>query len=81
VKHIYDPSAQKKAINLSINSDLLDKSKALKLNLSATLERALIEEVRNAIRVQWLDKNKKAIGLANKLVSKRGLFAESYRII
>ncbi len=78
---IYDISARKKATNLSVNSDLLAKSKELKLNLSATLESALVTEVRNAERALWLEKNKNAIDAANNLAEKKGLFANSYRTI
>ena len=35
----YDLEAPKKATNLSINSDLLKKAKALDINLSAPLDR------------------------------------------
>ena len=37
----YDPAAPKRAANLSINSDLLAKARALDINLSQTLEREL----------------------------------------
>jgi antitoxin CcdA len=36
----------KRATNVSVNSALLDKAKALKINLSATLESALSDVVR-----------------------------------
>ena len=42
---LYDVKAPKKATNLSLNSDLLKKSKALDINLSATLEQALKEKL------------------------------------
>jgi len=77
----YDHSAPKKPTNLSINSDLLEKARNLKLNLSATLENALATEVRKMERAQWLEKNKKAIDEANQLAEKNGLFADSYRTI
>ncbi len=38
---LYDDKAPKKAANLSVNSDLLMRSKALNINLSSTLEQAL----------------------------------------
>lgn len=41
---LYNSAAPKKAANLSINSDLLRKTRELNINLSATLERALKEE-------------------------------------
>lgn len=78
---IYDHLAQKKPTNLSINSNLLEKSKLLKLNLSATLESALAEKVRIAERAQWLEKNRNAIAASNNLTEEKGLFADSFRTI
>ncbi len=81
MKRAYNHAAPKKPTNLSINSDLLDKARRLKLNLSATLESALAEEVRKAERDQWLKENKKAIDVSNKLAEQNGLFSDSYRTI
>lgn len=78
---VYDHFAAKKPTNLSVNSDLLIKARSLKLNLSATLENALTDEVRKAERALWLKKNKSAIEASNHLAEKKGLFADSYRTI
>jgi antitoxin CcdA len=78
---IYDHSAPKKPTNVSVNSNLLKKARTLKLNLSATLETALAEEVRKAERKQWLVENEKAIAASNKLTEEQGLFADSYRTL
>jgi len=78
---LYNYSATKKSTNLSINSDLLTKARGLKLNLSATLEAALAEEIRKEERAQWLKKNKNAIATSNKLTDAKGLFTDSYRTI
>ena len=76
----YNCSAPKKPTNLSINSDLLAKAKGLKLNLSATLEMALAEQVQKAERDNWLKQNQTAIEASNKLVENYGLFSDSYRM-
>ena len=81
MQHTYDPSAPKKATNLSINSDLLEQARKLKLNLSATLETALADEVRKAERAQWLERNQQAIDASNKLAEGKGLFVDSYRTL
>ena len=77
----YDHSAAKKPTNVSINSSLLAKAKRLKLNLSATLEAALAEEVRKAERRQWLEENRDAIARSNSLAEENGPFADSYRTL
>ncbi|MES9888271.1 MAG: type II toxin-antitoxin system CcdA family antitoxin, partial [Candidatus Sedimenticola sp. 6PFRAG1] len=66
---LYDETAAKKATNLSINSDLLSKARKFKINLSATLERALKDELRIAERNNWLKNNKKAINELNELAN------------
>ncbi len=79
MSRIFDESAAKKATNLSINSDLLSKARKQKINLSATLEHALENELRKIERDNWLKKNKKAINKLNELAEKNGLFSDAYR--
>ncbi|WP_339673948.1 type II toxin-antitoxin system CcdA family antitoxin [Dasania marina] len=76
---ISDSNALKKATNLSINKDLLAEARSLKINLSATLEQALTEKVRNERRKQWLVDNKQAIETCNELAEQNGLFADKHR--
>ncbi len=75
----YDDKAPKKSANLSINSDLLKQARGLKINLSATLEHALEEKVKKAVKENWLKDNKKAIEALNELAEENGLFSDSYR--
>ena len=78
MEHPYDINAPKNPTSLSINSDLLKKSRHLKINLSATLENALSKEVRAAERDRWLKDNQKAIKSLNDLMAKNGQFSDSY---
>ena len=80
MRQIYDIKAPKKPANLSINSDLLNEAKSLKINLSATLEAALLNELKAARRDLWLAENKEAIEACNKLAESHGLFADKHRI-
>ncbi len=64
----YDRTAAKKATNLSVNSDLLAKSRTLRINLSATLERALEIELKAAEAAHWKKGNKAAIQVYNEFV-------------
>lgn len=79
MKPIYDDQAPKKATNLSINSDLLAKSRDMKINLSALLESALKEKVASAENENWKHKNKLAIKAYNALVDEQGCFGDSVR--
>jgi antitoxin CcdA len=78
MRGIFDKEAPKKATNLSINSSLLAEARSLKVNLSATLERALEEEVRVSRRKKWREDNKQAIENCNRL-AESGLFADKHR--
>ena len=76
---LYDLKAPKKPTNLSINSDLLSKARASKINLSATLERALTQQLRQNERENWKNENREAIEALNELAEKHGLFSDSFR--
>ena len=76
---LYDHEAPKKAINLSLNSDLLNRSRELRINLSATLEQALKEILARNRAEKWREENKNAIQSYNDFVDKFGCFAEEYK--
>jgi antitoxin CcdA len=79
MSHVFDSSAAKKPTNLTVNSDLLARARKMNINLSATLEKALVAELKNAEKHRWLKKNKKAISALNNLSEKNGLFSDTYR--
>lgn len=76
---LYDSEAPKKPTNVSINSDLLMQARTLKINLSATLEQALAEQLGEQQRAQWLEENAAAIEAYNDHVEKQGTFSDSVR--
>ena len=69
----------KRAANVSIDSELLHKAKALKINLSATLESALKEMVDARERELWKKQNKAAIETYNRMVEEQGSFGDGVR--
>jgi antitoxin CcdA len=75
----FNPTAPKKAANLSVNSELLNQAKALHINLSATLERALAEAIRNKQLEQWLQDNQQSIEDYNQRIEAEGCFSDSLR--
>ncbi len=75
----YDENAPKKPTNLSLNSDLLAKTRALKINLSATLEQALEQELAKAEAAKWATENKQAIKAYNAFVEENGCFGDEFR--
>jgi antitoxin CcdA len=76
---LYDTSAPKKPTNLSVNSDLLFRIKEMDINISATLEKALIGELKKAEAERWATDNKKAIQKYNKFVEDHGCFGDEFR--
>lgn len=76
---LYDVDAPKKATNLSLNSDLLKRTRALNINLSATLEEALKDKLKSIEAKKWVKENKNAIKAYNDFVEENGCFADEYR--
>lgn len=62
-----------------MNSDLLNKSRALNINLSATLERALKEKLAKREAAQWVEENRSAIKSYNEFVEQHGCFGDEFR--
>jgi len=76
---LYDTNAPKKATNLSINSDLLIKSREMHINLSAMLERALTHELAKHEAEKWRDEHKAGIQAYNTFVEEHGCFGDEYK--
>ena len=76
---LYDYDAPKKPTNLSVNSDLLKKTKALNINLSATFEQALRAKLAETAAIKWQKENKRAIETYNDFVAENGLFSDEHR--
>jgi antitoxin CcdA len=79
MRALFDPDAPKKATNLSINSDLLRRARALDINLSATLERALAEGLKLRAQERWLEENQAAMSAYNEQVERDGVFSDGLR--
>jgi antitoxin CcdA len=77
--HLYDRTAPKKPTSLTINSDLLGKAKDLKINISAVLESALEEVVKQKKRTDWIEQNANAINGYNKTITDFGVFSDDIR--
>lgn len=75
----YDIRAPKRPANLSVNGDLLNKARELDINLSATLEQALVVALRKKLEARWLAENSAAIDAYNDHVEKRGVFSDGLR--
>jgi len=73
------PSTDKKAVNLTIAARLVEEARASNINLSATLERALEDALRQAQRERWLEENAAGMAAYNAQVDEHGVFADTLR--
>ncbi|MCA1948977.1 MAG: type II toxin-antitoxin system CcdA family antitoxin [Treponema sp.] len=76
---MYNIHAPKKPTNLTVNSDLLKQAKEYKINISAILESALAEALKEKKRERWKEENKEAIAYYNSALEKYGLFSDEMR--
>ncbi|MDK9720992.1 MAG: type II toxin-antitoxin system CcdA family antitoxin [Rhodospirillales bacterium] len=79
MNHLFDPKAGKKAVNVTVNQDLLRQAREAGLNLSAALEEKLAEEVRSIRKARWQEENRDAIDAYNRYVERNGLWSDGYR--
>jgi antitoxin CcdA len=76
---VCDPKAPRKAVNVSINSDLLRQARELKINLSKTLETQLEQVLREERARRWQEENREAIEAHNRFVEEHGVFSDRLR--
>ena len=68
--------SRKRAVNLFVDTELLDEARRLRINMSETLEFRLRTIVRAEQERCWLDANKAAIEAYNLRVARDGLLAD-----
>jgi antitoxin CcdA len=78
--HLYDRTAPKKPTNLTVNSDLLTKAKDLQINISAVLEYALEEALKQKKRKEWIEENSESMNGYNSVINDFGIFSDGLRI-
>ena len=69
----------KRAINLSLNAQVVDTARELGMNLSATVDALLAEEVKKRYWERWNAENKDAIEHYNARIEREGLPLARYR--
>jgi antitoxin CcdA len=71
--------APKRAINLSLNSKVLDMAKEMGLNISQTVDGLLQAEVTRLYWERWQHDNAEAIAHYNARIEREGLFSDKHR--
>ena len=74
-----DYAHDKKAVNLSVDAELLAKAKEMELNLSATLEDVLREKTRAEEARRWKEENREAIEAFNRRIERDGIWSDGLR--
>lgn len=72
-------SPSRKSVNLSIDAQLLDEAKALKVNLSRAADAGLAQAISRRKAEVWLIENAKAIEENNRYFEQHGLPFSEYR--
>ena len=70
---------RKRAINLSLDGELLERAKRLGLNVSRVLEEGLARAIREREAGEWLRRNRAALEAYNQQVEKHGVFSDGLR--
>ena len=76
---LHDRTPKKRAVNLFVDTELLDEARRLRINLSDTLERRLSTIVRADQEKRWLEENRQAISSINSFIDRHGLLANRLR--
>jgi antitoxin CcdA len=80
MKHDRISAKTRKAVNLSIDAELVSNAKAMGINLSQTCEAALSAALKKEREEQWIKENWDAIQATNAWVEKNGLPLAKYRV-
>jgi antitoxin CcdA len=70
---------RKRAVNLSIDAEILSLAKEQKINLSQALEDELRKRTKEAREAKWREENRDAIESHNRFIEKHGIWSEKYR--
>ncbi len=69
----------KRAVNLSIDAEILAAAKAQGVNLSQTLEDELRKRTQESREAKWQEENREALEAHNRFIKKHGIWSEKYR--
>jgi len=72
-------ATRKVPANLSVRAELVERARALDVNLSEVLEAALEVAIREREQARWLAENEEAIDDYNAHIAKNGSFGDANR--
>ncbi|TPL78778.1 post-segregation antitoxin CcdA [Mesorhizobium sp. B2-3-13] len=72
--------SQRKSVNTSIDSQLIEDAKALGINISRAAEAGIAKAIAAEKTRRWQEENKEAIESSNAYVERNGLPLAKYRL-
>lgn len=69
-----EPSATKRRINLTVDARLVERARAVGLNVSQIAEAALIQRLREEDGRRWLEENREAIEHHRRRIERDGMW-------
>lgn len=71
--------SSRRAVNLTVNSALVQEAKALDINLSREFEIHLADLVKQRRQEKWLSENREALEAYNAHIERDGVFSNGLR--
>ncbi|MER8378534.1 MULTISPECIES: type II toxin-antitoxin system CcdA family antitoxin [unclassified Mesorhizobium] len=75
-----NPKTQRKSVNTSIDSGLIEDAKALGINISRAAEEGIAKAISAEKTRRWQEENKEAIESSNDYVRRNGLPLAKHRL-
>ncbi|MBZ9760007.1 type II toxin-antitoxin system CcdA family antitoxin [Mesorhizobium sp. CA8] len=72
--------SQRKSVNTSIDSRLIEEAKALGINMSRAAEQGIAKAISAEKTRRWQEENKEALESSNEYVKRNGLPLAKYRL-
>jgi len=70
---IENNKSRKKAVNVTLPADMVDRAKALNINLSQAAAEGIAASLKVIQKEKWVEENKEAIDGYNKFIADNGL--------
>ncbi|NVN90327.1 MAG: type II toxin-antitoxin system CcdA family antitoxin [Desulfuromonadales bacterium] len=77
----YNTQAPKRPVNLTANSDLVNRVRNEKGNLSALFEQSMITFLAEKELARWKEENKAAFASYNRMIEERGTLSEDIGLL
>jgi antitoxin CcdA len=77
----FDKNAEKKNVNLCVNSDLVRLAKERKINLSALFEESLVESLQREELKRWKEESRESFESYNRMVAEHGLLSDDMGLL